>query len=304
MIRPRILLALLLLTSLLFTIASVDATLVKRVVDGDTIELAEGTKVRYLGIDTPEAVHPSKPVEFMGKEASELNRQLVEGKDVRLEFDVQRTDKYGRTLAYVYVDTIFVNAELVKRGFAQVLTIPPNVKYSDVFLRLQREARELKTGLWNDTARVAWRSPSPDTDPKKLYITRTGKRYHQGNCKYLAKSAIEITLKEAKEKGYTPCLVCLSKKPETNSDKIYITKTGSKYHRGGCRYLSRSAIPISLTDARARGYGACSVCIGKSVKSTKQTYIAGGRCLATTKKGTQCKRKAKSGKSYCWQHGG
>ena len=82
-------------------------------------------------------------------EAAEANRKLVNGKTVRLEFDVQEFDKYGRTLAYVYLeDGTFVNAWLVKNGYAMVMTVPPNVKYQDLFLKLQREAREQKRGMW------------------------------------------------------------------------------------------------------------------------------------------------------------
>lgn len=121
---------------------------VARVIDGDTIVLENGEKVRYIGIDTPETKHPSKPVEYYGKEATEANCRLVENKTVRLEFDAQERDRYGRLLAYVYVDTTFVNAELVKQGYAKVSTYPPNVKYQDVFLKLEREAREEGRGLW------------------------------------------------------------------------------------------------------------------------------------------------------------
>ncbi|MCX5726222.1 MAG: thermonuclease family protein [Candidatus Saganbacteria bacterium] len=121
---------------------------VERVVDGDTIKLVNGEKARYIGIDTPETKHPRKPVQYFGKEASEANRKLVEGKTVRLEFDVQQRDKYGRILAYVYVGDIFVNAWLVENGFAQVSTYPPNVKHQELFLKLQREAREKNRGLW------------------------------------------------------------------------------------------------------------------------------------------------------------
>lgn len=99
-----------------------------RVVDGDTIELDGRERVRYIGIDTPETKHPRKPVQWMGKEASEANRILVEGKRVGLEYDAERTDKYGRTLAYVYVGKVMVNELLVKAGYAQVSTYPPNVK--------------------------------------------------------------------------------------------------------------------------------------------------------------------------------
>ena len=122
------------------------------VVDGDTlwVELnGQREKIRYIGIDAPETQHPVKGVQEYGHEAKAANRKLVEGKPVRLEFDVGRRDKYGRLLAYVYVeDGTFVNAWLVREGFAQVMTIPPNVKHQDLFLNLQREAREAKRGLW------------------------------------------------------------------------------------------------------------------------------------------------------------
>ena len=128
---------------------------VTRVIDGDTIEVdMDGRlyKVRYIGIDTPETVHPTRGVEPYGKEASERNRQLVEGKTVYLEKDVSETDRYKRLLRYVYVDDVMVNAVLVQEGYAQVATYPPDVKYVDEFLELQREAREEGRGLWAGTA--------------------------------------------------------------------------------------------------------------------------------------------------------
>ena len=121
---------------------------VERVIDGDTIKLTNGERVRYIGIDTPETKHPKKPVQYFGEEAYEANRKLVEGRKVRLEFDVEKRDKYGRLLAYVYVDDTFVNAWLVENGFAQVMTVPPNVRYKELFLKLQKDARENKKGLW------------------------------------------------------------------------------------------------------------------------------------------------------------
>ena len=122
---------------------------VQRVVDGDTVVLSTGEWVRYIGMDTPELHHPKKPVQAYAREAKEFNRKLVEGKTVRLEFDVERHDKYGRTLAYVYLpDGTFVNAELVRQGYAHTLTIPPNVKFADLFVKFQREARENNRGLW------------------------------------------------------------------------------------------------------------------------------------------------------------
>jgi micrococcal nuclease len=122
-----------------------------RAVDGDTIEVeieGESYKVRYIGIDTPELHHPEKPVEYYAQEAYEKNRELVEGKTVFLEKDVSETDRYGRLLRYVYVGDLFVNAYLVQQGYAQASTYPPDVKYQEHFLELQREAREAGRGLW------------------------------------------------------------------------------------------------------------------------------------------------------------
>ena len=120
---------------------------VARVIDGDTIELENGERVRYIGMDTPETVHPSKPVQCFGKAASAENSKLVSGKTVRLEKDVSDTDKYGRLLRYVYVDDVFVNLELVKRGFAFSYSYPPDIKFQNEFLSAEQFARENKIGL-------------------------------------------------------------------------------------------------------------------------------------------------------------
>ena len=120
------------------------------VVDGDTIRvLIDGTeyRVRYIGIDTPE-IHPTHGVEPFGPEASQANSDLVEGKTVWLEKDVSETDRYGRLLRYVYVDDLMVNEELLRRGLAKVVTFPPDVKYIDCFLEIQRAAQEAEVGMW------------------------------------------------------------------------------------------------------------------------------------------------------------
>jgi endonuclease YncB( thermonuclease family) len=128
-----------------------------RVVDGDTIRVSiDGTeyRVRYIGIDTPESVRPGSPVEEFAIEASEANRELVVGRRLVLERDVSETDRFGRLLRYVWtVDGAdrhtFVNLELLRLGYAQVATYPPDVRYVDLFLAAQREAREAERGLWS-----------------------------------------------------------------------------------------------------------------------------------------------------------
>jgi len=123
---------------------------VTRVVDGDTIVVDNDYHVRYIGINTPETRHPKRPVEYFGKEASWFNKNLVMGKEVTLEYDVQKFDRYGRLLAYVHAGDIFVNAKLVEEGYAHVFTMPPNVKYANLFLGLQRKARTARKGLWQN----------------------------------------------------------------------------------------------------------------------------------------------------------
>jgi micrococcal nuclease len=124
---------------------------VQRVVDGDTIVLASGERVRYIGVDTPESVKPGTPVQCFAKAAGRANERLVAGEPVRLRFDAERRDRYGRLLAYVYRDRdgLFVNAELVRRGYATTLTIPPNVAHAGEFRRLARSARREGRGLWS-----------------------------------------------------------------------------------------------------------------------------------------------------------
>jgi micrococcal nuclease len=130
--------------------------LVTRVIDGDTIEIEGGQKIRYIGIDTPETVDSRKLVGCFGLESSQKNKELVEGKTVRLEKDVSETDKYGRLLRYVYLssenagsDQIFVNDYLVRQGFAHASTYPPDVKYRDQFASAQQEAMSKNMGLWS-----------------------------------------------------------------------------------------------------------------------------------------------------------
>jgi len=129
---------------------------VSRVIDGDTIEVAingKNYRVRYIGIDTPESVHPNRPVEPFSKEAAAKNKELVGTKEVYLIRDVSQTDKYGRLLRYVIADGIFVNYELVKQGYAYAVTFPPDVACAETFLAAQRAAQAAGRGLWgSDTS--------------------------------------------------------------------------------------------------------------------------------------------------------
>lgn len=124
---------------------------VVRAVDGDTIQVRLGGRleyVRYIGVDTPETVKPDTPVQCFGERASHFDKRLVAHRRVRLVFGAEPRDVYGRLLAYVWLGRRFVNAELVRRGLARTLTIPPNDRFAERFERLQRAAATAGRGLW------------------------------------------------------------------------------------------------------------------------------------------------------------
>lgn len=119
-----------------------------RVIDGDTIVIEGDIKVRYIGINTPETVDQRTKIQCFGKEASMKNKELVDGKEIEMEKDISEIDKYGRLLRYVYVDGIMVNKLLVDEGFANVDTVPPDIKYKDIFVEAEKKAKLENKGLW------------------------------------------------------------------------------------------------------------------------------------------------------------
>lgn len=175
--------------------------LVVRVIDGDTIELETGQKIRYIGIDTPETVHPDKTVQCFGIEASNKNKELVEGKSVRLEKDVSETDRYGRLLRYVYLDDIFINKFLVEEGFAYSSTYPPDVKYQEIFKASQQKAQEQKKGLWSSCSNAQSNLQPPSTSANqtdessciiKGNISSSGEKiYHMPGQHFYDKTVID-----------------------------------------------------------------------------------------------------------------
>lgn len=129
--------------------ASGQPRLCVRVVDGDTLILEGAERVRLIGVDAPESVDPRRPVEALGMEAAAFTRRMAEGRRVRLEFNLERKDQYGRTLAYVFLeDGTFLNAEIIRQGYARAYTSFP-FRYREEFMALEREARLTRRGLWS-----------------------------------------------------------------------------------------------------------------------------------------------------------
>ena len=141
---------------------------VSRVIDGDTIELAGGEHLRYLGIDTPEEVDPRKPVQCFATEAAERNKELVEGKDVVFYKDVSERDRYGRLLGFVYLpDGTFVNRMLVSEGYAFSYAYPPDVSMARAVRSAEESARKLRLGLWAACTATSGRNGHEQTNAVK-----------------------------------------------------------------------------------------------------------------------------------------
>lgn len=141
---------------------------VTRVIDGDTIEIEGGGRVRYIGIDTPETVDPRKTVQCFGVESSKKNKELVEGKKVRLEKDVTDRDKYNRLLRYVWLEDTLINLVLVQDGFAHSYSYPPDIKYQDQFVTAEKQAREAKLGLWNACNKESSTTTIPESQTRSV----------------------------------------------------------------------------------------------------------------------------------------
>lgn len=186
------------------------------VVDGDTVHvtLIDGKKekVRFIGINTPES---TREIEPYGKKAAAYTQSRLDGRKVWLELDVQKRDRYGRLLAYIWlekpandsekeVQAKMFNAELLLNGYAQLMTVPPNIKYVDYFKEYQREAREAGRGLWGLSAK----------DTEDYYVaSKRSNKFHRPDCEWGQKIAPYNLIKfnsrdEAIKAGYEPCRVC------------------------------------------------------------------------------------------------
>lgn len=202
-------------------IVDYDNAFVERVIDGDTILISRHKTlnlmetVRLIGLDTPETVHPTKAVEYFGKEASNFAKTLLEGRNIILSYDWNPKDTYGRVLAYVWLPTtykgetynVLFNLASISSGYGFAYTsFAFKDYYMEIFIESERQARINMMGLWADET-FGKPEPVPQYDPT-VYITNTGNKYHLSSCRYLANSKIAIKLSEAKRRGYAACSVC------------------------------------------------------------------------------------------------
>ena len=178
---------------------------VKWVVDGDTVVLSQGQKVRYIGIDAPELARDGHKAEPYADASKQFNVALVNRKTVRLEFDKERTDQYKRLLAYVFLkDGIFVNAEILSNGYAYLLYHRPNIKHISTMLQSQRAAMSARKGIWRN-----WTEP-----PEKYVANKRSRRFHLPGCTFGKRIKPQNRIVFQKKwqafwEGYAPAKRCL-----------------------------------------------------------------------------------------------
>lgn len=225
---------------------------VSRVVDGDTVELSDGSKVRFIGVNTPES---TTKIELYGKEASDYTKGKLTGKTVYVEKDISETDKYNRLLRYVWLDipkeitdieirAKMYNANLLLNGYAEQSTYPPDVKYAEYFKNYASEARSASKGVWaispsgttkGDTDKVGSSGSSGSNSSSNSTDSNSGGSVGQSNGS------------------------------STNLGTVYFTPSGKSYHSTqSCKTLSRSKTILSgsVQDAINSGHGdPCDVCV-------------------------------------------
>ncbi len=178
---------------------------VRWVSDGDTIILSTGQCIRYIGVNAPEIDHEHQQAQPYGYQAKSFNKNLILSKRIRLEYDLERHDRYGRELAYIFLeDGTFVNARLLKAGMVFYLYRKPNLKYNEALMKAQQEAMAQKTGIWQ-----YWRE-----DGTRYVGNRNSRRFHVSSCPLTAKIRAENLIYfsskwDAFRNGYAPSKVCI-----------------------------------------------------------------------------------------------
>lgn len=273
---------------------------VSRVIDGDTIVVDTVGTVRLIGIDSPETKDPRRPVEALAIEASSQMSALALDQVVRLEFEGQRRDIYGRTLAYVYLaDERMLNVEMIRRGYAHAYTTYPFSKMEE-FRSWQRDAQRGGRGLWSTPSTLLTTDQGPVqpgqsgaarlAEPAEVLVDtgpRTTALYHRETCSWVrgAATTLRLTSSDAKSRYFQAHCACVHGRDE----------------QPPCT-ASASAVPGPGLAAPRGAMGVASPTVQRAAPAEARPAVSSGRCQATTQKGAQCKRSAQPGRSYCWQH--
>jgi micrococcal nuclease len=247
-------------------------SIVKHVINGNTIELDTGEKVQYIGVVVPD---PAKSDERLGKESLEFNKNLVEGKKVRLEYDDKVKDK-EHFLAYVYQENVFVNAEIIKQGYGSVFIVSPNIKYALEFIKLEGEARQAKRGVWSEQKVNTTQTDNPtnqDISSLEKRISILEAKITELNSKLDQLLELVKTLQAQPVKNTSSIQNAQSEKTniqsktdEAKSDIVYVSKAGTKYHKLNCRFLVGEPKQITIEEAKRRELEPCKICFPETRK--------------------------------------
>jgi micrococcal nuclease len=198
---------------------------VKRVIDGDTVELKDGRSVRLIGVDAPERTACGDLLSSLAEEATTYLEGKCLGQSVRLEYDQDTLDDHGRTLAYLYVEGgSFLNKELIQNGYGRANRKYPYGMQAE-FFEAERVARDDQLGLWSPDVQALINAIEGPLSPNDIVCTtRTGDSYHRCNCYHLRQSCYRLSLADALGQGKTPCKVCRPSVPTVvRVDTVYDT---------------------------------------------------------------------------------
>ncbi len=235
---------------------------VKRVIFGNKIELDTGDIIEYIGVNIPldSDIYDS---------AFELNKRLVEANKIRLEYDEKKNSDNGCLLAYVYCGDVFINAEIIKQGYGIIDIHSPNIKYAELLIKAEREAREQKRGFWAKRKEDLTTGENVSIEKRILRLeagfNELNKKIDQlielFNALILRMNSLSI------KPEISPQIPQIKEKQDTNlpssninNSTVYVTKSGKKYHKLGCRFLGENPIAISIEEAKQKGYQPCKIC--------------------------------------------
>ncbi len=234
---------------------------VEKVISGNKIELSTGDVIEYIGVNIP--IDSSN---LIFKSALELNKKLVESKIIKLELDEKENNDVGCLLAYVYCGDIFVNAEIIRQGYGIINIHSPNIKYAELLVKAERDARDQKRGFWSEQKENLAENEHISIEKQILKLSakfdELNKKVDQlielvnalilriDNLSVKTENIPEINEKQDIKQA----------KSNSNDTIVYITKSGKKYHRPGCRFLGENPIAITIEEAKQKGYQPCKTC--------------------------------------------
>lgn len=232
---------------------------VKKVIFGNKIELDTGDIIEYIGVNIPldSDIYNS---------AFELNKKLVEANKILLEYDEKKNSDNGCLLAYVYCGDVFVNAEIIKQGYGIVDIHSPNIKYAELLIKAEREAREQKQGFWakrkEDLATGEYVSIEKRILKLEAGFYELNKKIDQlielFNALILKMNSLSIKPEKSSQTNEKQDTNLLNS--NANNSTVHVTKLGKKYHKLGCRFLGENPKAINIEEARQKGYQPCKIC--------------------------------------------